>query len=303
MLLVKEIAFNLERSRDICCRVFHGRGGTFAGFEQINIEWYPPYLFIQNFSETIDGDVKNQLSILFEKYEFVSAILLQSRTSLNLSTEVLFDRVKTELPLTFWSKVTHDISCHINLGKNRNTGVFLDMRAGWDWVRLNSRNKHVLNLFSYTSIFSLFALKGKANSVVNLDMAAGVLKTAQRNHSHNELGDNKASFYKRDILKSASQYSRQGPYDLIIIDPPPYQKKSFRGWTDYEKLLKRCEKNLNPQGSILASLNNPHVSIQEYCANLRALFPDAKEIDQVETSSEIKEVDVSKGLKLVIISF
>ena len=308
--MIEEITNNLAIFPEQAARVFHGRGQSFSGYEKLNIEWYPPYLFVQNFSEALDQAIEIELRALFETQIQIDAILIQNRTRPELSSYLLCERnqdlnIKTpsELPFTLWANLAADLSCQVTLGKNQNTGVFLDMRAGWDWVKHHANDKNVLNLFSYTGVFSLFALAGGANKVTNMDMAANVLKTAQRNHQKNDLSSGKSAFYKRDILKSAQQYSKMGPYDLIVIDPPPYQKKSFRGWQDYEKLLNRCRACLTEQGCLFVCLNNPQVTSQEFIAKLQAMFPDAKKIENVATAPEIKEENTDKGLKTVAIYF
>ena len=299
-------------------RVFHGRGQSFSGYEKLNIEWYPPYLFVQNFSETLDPLIEIELKALFDAQLQIECILIQNRTRPELSSYILCQRnlcerisvdqntdkqTPYEFPITLWSNLSTELSCQVSLGKNQNTGVFLDMRAGWEWVKRHAEDKNVLNLFSYTGVFSLFALAGGANKVTNMDMAASVLKTAQRNHQKNDLSSGKSAFYKRDILKSAQQYSKMGPYDLIIIDPPPYQKKSFRGWQDYEKLLNRCRACLTEKGCLFVCLNNPQITSQEFIAKLEALFPDATRIENIATAPEIKEENPDKGLKTLAVFF
>lgn len=301
--MINEITNNLTIFPEQAARVFHGRGQKFSGYEKLNIEWYPPYLFVQNFSEALDQTIEVELNALFETHLQIGGIVIQNRTRPELSTYILCERTASELPITLWANLSTALSCQVTLGKNQNTGVFLDMRAGWDWVKRHAKDKNVLNLFSYTGVFSLFALAGGANRVTNMDMAANVLKTAQRNHQKNELSSGKSAFYKRDILKSAQQYSKMGPYDLIIIDPPPYQKKSFRGWQDYEKLLNRCRTCLTDKGCLFVCLNNPQVTSQEFIAKLRAMFPDAIKIENIATAPEIKEENTDKGLKTVAVYF
>jgi len=301
--LINEITNNLINFPKQAARVFHGRGQNFSGYEKLNIEWYPPYLFVQNFSESLDQEIETQLKRLFKTQIQIKSILVQNRTRPELSSYTLCERESVELPIIFWANLNPELRCQVTLGKNQNTGVFLDMRAGWEWVKNHAENKHVLNLFSYTSVFSLFALAGGAEKVTNMDMAANVLKTAQRNHQKNEPFKGKPTFYKRDILKSAQQYSKMGPYDLIIIDPPPYQKKSFRGWSDYEKLLDRCHACLTPNGCLFVCLNNPQVSLQEFIIRLQNKFPSATKVENIETADEIKEKDPDKGLKTVAVYF
>ncbi len=78
-------------------------------------------------------------------------------------TSVFASRNEIELPLIFCGSLDDGVHCEIKLGKNRNTGVFLDIRAGGFWVKEHAKNKRVLNLFSYTGVFSLFALRGGAS--------------------------------------------------------------------------------------------------------------------------------------------
>jgi 23S rRNA (cytosine1962-C5)-methyltransferase len=311
--LINEIINNLTIFPKQAARVFHGRGQNFSGYEKLNIEWYPPFIFVQNFGETLDQTIEKELIALFDSQQQIECILIQNRTRPELSSYILCERVSevksteesltSSLPVTFWTNLSTNLRCQVTLGKNQNTGVFLDMRAGWEWVKQHASDKNVLNLFSYTGVFSLFALEGGANKVTNMDMAANVLKTAQRNHQKNNLSSGKSAFYKRDILKSAQQYSKMGPYDLIIIDPPPFQKKSFRGWQDYEKLLHRCRTCLSEKGCLFVCLNNPQVTSQDFMAKLQAMFPDAAKIENIATADEIKEANTDKGLKTVVVYF
>lgn len=303
MSLKEELLSHLNASPNYARRVFHGRGKAFPGFEHLNIEWYPPYLFVQNFSPELNEELATALKEVFDATPAMQAVLVQSREWPEFKTEVLLSRAPLELPVSEWTPLSEGLVFESSLGKNRNTGVFLDMRAGWDWIQNHAQGKRVLNLFCYTGIFSLFALKGGATQVDNVDMAANVLKIAQRNHQKNQLHDGKTAFYKRDILKSDRWFESRTPYDVIIIDPPPYQKKAFRGWRDYTQLLNMCRSSLAEGGMLFACLNNPQVTMQEFTTDLGALFPDAKAIESIERAEEIRELDNSKGLKTVAITF
>ena len=302
-VLTSEIQNNLIGSSQHVKRVFHGRGKAFPGLERLNIEWYPPYLFVQNFGDPLDHDTEEALISLQSSIPELKAILVQAREWPDFITKVLWSSDELSLPISDWSRLSEELICEVSLGKNRNTGAFLDMRAGWHWIQANSQDKRVLNLFCYTGVFSLFALAGGAQQVDNVDMAANVLKIAQRNHQKNQLHDGKTAFYKRDILKSDRWFESRDPYDLIIIDPPPYQKKAFRGWVDYTKLLQTCRQSLAPNGVLFACLNNPQVSLSEFITDLNTLFPDAKSIERIDRAPEIRELDNTKGLKTVAVQF
>jgi 23S rRNA (cytosine1962-C5)-methyltransferase len=302
-----------------CQRILHGRGRTFKHLHAVNIEWYPPYLFVQNFDSELPSFLKAALEQVFEHWEKIDAVLVQNREWPDFMTSVLLSRVELELPLKYAATLagypsddesdkaptdnSDDLVCEVSLGKNRNTGVFLDMRAGWSWLQNNAQGKRVLNLFSYTGVFSLFALKGGATRVDNVDMAANVLKIAQRNHQLNKVHDGQSAFYKRDILKSQRWFESRTPYDIIIIDPPPYQKKAFHGWKDYTKLLRNCRLAIADGGIMFCCLNNPQASIEEFMAGLKETFPDAIGFSVIARAPEILEQEESKGLKTIAVQF
>jgi len=286
----------------VCRRIFHGRGKRYEGYERINIEWYPPYVFVQNFGDDLPSDLESALRLLFERLPNIEAILIQSREWPDFVTTPLLSRKELTLPLIFSGALSDTLTCEVKLGANRNTGVFLDMPAGWQWVRDHSEGKRILNLFSYTGVFSLFALDGGAKHADNVDMAANVLKIAQRNHQQNKLHDGKTAFYKRDILKSGRWFESREKYDLIILDPPPYQKKAFRGWQDYLKLLQHCQHALAEGGTLLCCLNNPNVTLDEFAHDLQQYFNGNASLEVIPRAAEIEELDPEKGLKLIAVT-
>ena len=76
-------------------------------------------------------------------------------------------------PLETWDIVENGLRFRLDLGRNQNTGLFLDMRLGRRWVQEQAAGRRVLNLFAYTCGFSVAAIAGGASQVVNLDMARG----------------------------------------------------------------------------------------------------------------------------------
>jgi len=284
-----------------CKRILHGRGKLYAGLESVNVEWYPPYIFVQNFSDALPSELETALVRLHEQTDSVDAVLVQSREWPDFITKTLCAKRDIELPLVFNAPLAPSLHWEVKLGENRNTGVFLDMRAGWTWVNEFSQDKRVLNLFSYTGVFSLFALAGGGIHADNVDMAANVLKISQRNHQSNALHDGKTAFYKRDILKSQRWFESREPYDLIILDPPPYQKKAFRGWQDYIKLLKFSRLALKEGGTLLCSLNNPQIDVQAFQRDLQAHFGTDARLEVIDRASEIEELHPNQGLKLVAV--
>lgn len=302
-LFQQEITQNLSKRPAQVSRVFHGRGKFFPSLEELNVEWYPPVLFVQCYEDELADEARAALQAVFEGHDFIESVILQARPWPDVENEVLFSRsaVEQQLPLEFDTVLGEGLQCQVNIGKNRNTGVFPDMRSGWAWLQEHAADKRVLNLFSYTSIFSLFALRGGAKKVVNVDMCGSATKTAQYNHELNTMLDERVSIWKKNILKSNSQIAKQSKFDIIVLDPPPFQRGSFRGWPDYQKLLRRCPNYLREGGIILAALNNQQVTFSEFDRDIRETIENVKSISQLELADEIKELEPEKGLKLALI--
>jgi 23S rRNA (cytosine1962-C5)-methyltransferase len=130
----------------------------------------------------------------------------------------------------------------VHLLRGLNHGFFLDMAEGRRRVRelVAARpGAKVLNLFAYTCSFSVVALLAGARQVTNVDMSDGALAIGKRNHLHNGLTAG-ASFLPHDIFSSWGKITRGGPYDLVVLDPPSYQKGSFVAEKDYARLIRRA---------------------------------------------------------------
>ena len=160
--------------------------------------------------------------------------------------------------------VENGLKFNVHLGKSRNTGLFLDMRNGRQWVRdfcsnHQGQGKQVLNLFSYTCGFSVAALAGGAQSVINIDMSGGALSQGRENHKLNGLDPRSVGFEKLDIFKSFGRIKRRGPFDLLVCDPPTLQKGSVNIERDYSKILKRLPEFMAAESDLLLCLNAPHL--------------------------------------------
>jgi len=164
----------------------------------------------------------------------------------------------------------------------------------------NAKDKHVLNLFSYTCAFSLGAKVGGAKSVVNVDMSKGALKTGMANHSLNNLDPKGVSFLPYNILKSFSSLKRKGPYDMIIIDPPSFQRGSFEATKDYEKLIKKLPQIASENCILLACLNSPELDSSFIIDMIKQWAPSFSFVKRLENLPEFASTDEERSLKNLI---
>ena len=190
--------------------------------------------------------------------------------------------------------------------RGQNHGLFLDMAEGRRWVRefaaafkaRQGRGARVLNLVAYTCAFSVAALQGGAAHVTNLDMARGALATGQQNHRLNGLPLSSASFLAHDLFNSWAKLTRGGPYDLIIADPPSYQKGSFVATKDYARLLRRLPTLLAPGGHALLCLNAPELSMEFLQGLVSEHAPSLEFVECVANPAVFADVNRERGLKV-----
>lgn len=111
---------------------------------------------------------------------------------------------------------------HVDWGAGQKTGFFLDQRENRELVRRYSSGRAVLNTFSYTGGFSVYALAGGAERVVSVDSSAGAVHLAERNVALN-FGDGAPH---EGVAVDAFDYLKgmDGSFDLVILDPPAFAK-------------------------------------------------------------------------------
>ena len=148
----------------------------------------------------------------------------------------------------------------VNLSDYLDTGLFLDHRVTREKIKAVVKEKKVLNLFSYTGSFSVYAAAGDANEVVTVDLSKTYLAWAQRNMKFNEFADpSKYKFIHADVL----QYLHTIPenyFDLVILDPPTFSNSKRMEdildiQRDHVRLINDCIKTLKREGKIFFSTN------------------------------------------------
>jgi len=148
----------------------------------------------------------------------------------------------------------------VNLSDYLDIGLFLDHRVTREKVKAEVKDKKVLNLFSYTGSFSVYAAAGGANEVMTVDLSKTYLDWAQRNMQLNDFNDiSKYKFIHADVL----QYLHTIPenyFDLLILDPPTFSNSKRMEdildiQRDHVKLIKDCLRIVRPGGKIYFSTN------------------------------------------------
>ncbi|MFS1476345.1 class I SAM-dependent methyltransferase [Vibrio lentus] len=282
-------------------RIFHGRGKFWPGLDQLTCDWVDGQLLVNVFKEVDDeflSSLKAGLVDLTNKDIWQAkqgaSIVLQHRYADGAPSEVLWGELN-DSPVV----VEHGLKYQLDIGRNQNFGLFLDMRNGRQWVQDNAKDKNVLNLFAYTCGFSVAAIAGGARQCMNVDMSRGSLNKGRDNHRLNEHDMRSVNFLGYDIFKSWGKIKKGGPYELVIIDPPSFQKGSFALTKDYKKILRRLPELLTEGGEVIACVNSPAVSPNFLIETMAEEAPSVEFIERLDNPPEFVDVDLDSSLKVL----
>lgn len=283
-------------------RIFHGRGGRYPGCEQLSLDFYPPVWLLTSFLPLED----EQLAAV---HAALSARMAQAPQPAELNWIYQFRQdARAEARLMAGSVpephlISEDGARYgVHLLRGLNHGFFLDMAEARRWVRAHLaklRAARVLNLFAYTCSFSVAALQAGAERVLNMDMSPGALAIGKRNHQLNNLVGG-ASFMPHDIFKSWGRIKRDGPYELVIVDPPSYQKGSFVAEKDYARLMRRLPEFISPGGHVLICLNTPKLDTAFLTTRMQEIAPELEFVERLANPEVFADVSEERSLKVLL---
>ena len=277
-------------------RIFHGRGGVWESLRHLTIDSINATLLsvALYFEEESERELLEML-LKFAQESQYTTLVVQRRYLSGAPSEILLGELPQDLHI-----VENGIKFKLSLLSNQNSGYFPDMKKGREFVRANAKDKRVLNLFSYTCGFSLAAKLGGASEVVNVDMSKSALSMGKSNHSLNAIEPRGVSYLPYNILKSFGALKRKGPYDLIIIDPPSFQKGSFAATKDYEKIIKRLSELSSDECTLLACLNAPELGSDFLREIIERHAPAFRFVQRLANVEEFHGIDEERSLKNLI---
>ncbi|MDO6617864.1 MULTISPECIES: class I SAM-dependent methyltransferase [unclassified Shewanella] len=283
---------------DDLCRLFHGRGGLFSGYEHICLDWFNPVLLLTSFKELPESERQSMVADIEAVWQQCHGdkpfnLVFQYRNAGQTITDVVAGEVPEKHIVT--ENGAHFL---VHLLRGQNHGIFLDMANGRKWVKAHAKDKKVLNLFAYTCAFSVVALQGEATEVVNMDMSKGALAIGKQNHLLNDFASG-ARFLGHDIFRSWGKLTKLGPYDLIVADPPSNQKGSFVATKDYVRLLRRLPELLADNGEVLLCLNAPELGCDFLMKQVEETAESLTFVERIDNPPEFTDIDEQKSLKVL----
>lgn len=245
-LLLRDTLFNPKMTDSF--RLINGEGDHLPG---LIVDQYADYLVLQSGTLGMDRLKGKIVDYLAEKKRWKG--IFEKSSSGSRKEERLHDSVGV-----LWGETVEEILIRennlrfkVSWRTGQKTGFFLDQREMRHLIQKISHGKKVLNCFSYTGGFSLYALAGGASSVDSLDISASALLMGQEHLALN----GGSAVPVRWLEKDAFDFLRADPlnYDVVILDPPSFIKKKKdveQGVRGYREINHQAFMKM-PRGSFL----------------------------------------------------
>jgi 23S rRNA (cytosine1962-C5)-methyltransferase len=173
--------------------------------------------------------------------------------------------------------------------RGQKTGFFLDQRENRAEVEKLSCGRKVLNAFSFSGGFSVYAARGGAKSVTDLDISAHALESANRNFALNQNFPGVAICRHEIVQADCFEWLKttSEKFDLIVLDPPSLAKRAAEregAVHAYEKLNSLGIGKLSRNGILVAGSCSAHVSAPEFFdAVRRAAIKSGRRFSELKT--------------------
>ncbi len=206
-----------------CYRLVHGEGDSLPG---LIIDYYDGVCVLQAHSVGMFRSKKQICSALQKVYgDALKAVYDKSSSTAPFKAGLdLVDGYVYSVPGFDASEaivLENGNKFWVNWQEGQKTGFFLDQRDNRALVGKYSSGRRVLNLFCYTGGFSVYALKGGAESVESVDSSAKAISLVDRNVALNGYTNHIShTVDAMDFLAAVPE----GKFDLMIVDPPAFAK-------------------------------------------------------------------------------
>lgn len=249
----------IRRTETNAFRLFNGEGDELPGlscdiYDQVAVVQFDG----QGPSEFWDRELITQW--LLEKSGCRSVVEKSRRSSER--TMQLLGGEPTESEVVI---LENNVKFKVNLEKGQKTGFFLDQRENRQYVRLGNSGKSVLNLFSYTGGFSIYAGLGGARRVASLDISKGAIETATENWALNGLDPEQHVGLCVDVFEYLN--GEKEMWDHIVVDPPSMshseQEKDIAR-QKYIEVFTAAARRVVAGGDLSLSSCSSHISFNDF---------------------------------------
>ncbi len=271
-------------------RLIHGESD---GWPALVLDKYDSTLVLKIYSAAWLLRLDEILALFQEKIPCESIVLRLSRNIQPLAEkqfqrrdgQILFGSTPTA-PVIFSE---NGIKFEADVLRGQKTGFFLDQRENRAEVEKLSRGKKVLNAFSFSGGFSVYAARGGATSVTDLDISAHALESAKRNFALNKIFPAVANCRHETVQADCFDWLEKtaDKFDLIVLDPPSLAKRALEregAIRAYGRLNSLGIMRLSRDGTLVAGSCSAHVSAPEFFdAVRRAAVKSGRKFAELKT--------------------
>lgn len=260
--------------------------------------------------EDVTGLIRDQLSP--EQLILRVSRNTERRSLTRHDGEVLFPAhtvSQAGVPVVF---LESNIRFEADVWKGQKTGFFLDQRENRRLVESLAAGRTVLNAFSFSGGFSLYAARGGAKSVTDLDISSHALESAWRNFQLNTRDAAIARCQHSSVQADAFEWlagNADRRFDLVVLDPPSLAKRETEragAIRAYARLAESGIQHLRPGGILVACSCSAHVSAEEFFGAVRqAARKSGRKFSELQTTrhapdhhATFPEAEYLKGIQL-----
>lgn len=202
--------------------------GENDGFPGLIADVYASVLVVKIYSEIWLPYIETIIPSLQETSSAKTVVIRLSRSLENSKKhklengDVVFGTLKNEV-VKF---VEHNVNFSANVIKGHKTGYFLDHRPNRKQIGEWSKDKTVLDVFSYAGGFSVHALYNGANEVTSLDISKQALEIALENGKLNKYKGKHKTIAGDAFEELKNLIKAKVTFDVVVIDPPSFAKQS-----------------------------------------------------------------------------
>ncbi|THE10636.1 class I SAM-dependent rRNA methyltransferase [Bacillus timonensis] len=290
-------------------RVFNGEGDGIGGF---TIDYFDGYYLINWYSEGIFTYFDHVLTSLKNLVQY-KAIYQKKRFRADgkfIEEDGFVDGERGEFPILVKE---NGVNFAVYFNEEAMVGVFLDQRDVRRTIRDKyAKGKTVLNTFSYTGAFSVFAALGGASKTTSVDLANRSLPKTIEQFSVNGIDYESHDIIVEDVFHYFKYAGKKGlKFDMIILDPPSFarsKKFTFSAEKDYKNLLKEAIAITEKNGVIVASTNSASFDMKKFKGFIDTAFKESNSKYKIEEEfslprdfQTIREFKEGNYLKVVFI--
>lgn len=290
-------------------RALNGEGDVLGG---LIIDYYDGYYVVSWYSEGI-YTFRDEIIAALQKVANFKGIYEKKRFDTKgkyIEGDDFVAGERGEFPLIVKE---NGVNFAVYLNDGAMVGVFLDQRN----VRKQIRDKYakgrtVLNMFSYTGAFSVFAALGGASKTTSVDLANRSLSKTIEQFSVNEVDYEAQDIIVEDVFlyfKYAAK--KKMKFDMVVLDPPSFarsKKYTFSAAKDYKNLLKETIAITENNGIIVASTNCSAFDMKKFKGFIDTAFKEMngkyKILEEHSLPEDFRTIDQFKEgdyLKVVFI--